>query len=282
MARIVLIYDALLRPDTTGTLCRAALARLGHDVVHFAPLRREGDALRFGGYAGLPPAADLYLQIDDDLAYPAPNVAGKKAYWCIDVHRMDAMVGGMTRLEKMRGFDAVFSAQKDMAVKLGLPWLPLACDERLWRRLPQAANRYDWCFVGNLHTPERRELFARLAARFPRCFVGNAYGRDQNAVYNASTLSLNLTVGNDVNMRFFEAQAAGGTLVSNRPGNGEDELFSHVAYYDDPDSLMALMAELLANPRQAKTLGYNQWRETTARHTYALRMRTLLEALEII
>lgn len=278
MARIVLIYDALVRPDTTGTLCRTALSRLGHEVVHHAPLRLEGGSLRFNGYAGLPAGADLYLQIDDDIAYPAPEIAGKKAYWCIDVHRMDAMVGGMTRLEKMRGFDMVFSAQKDMAETLGIPWLPLACDERLWRRLPKAENRYDWCFVGNLHTPERRALFSRLAERFPRCFVGQAYGREQNAIYNAATLILNLTVGNDVNMRFFEAQAAGGTLLSNRPGNGEDALFSHVLYYDGFDALIAHMERLLADPPRAKTIGYEQWREVAARHTYARRMQELLAA----
>ena len=52
MARIVLIYDAPLRLDTTGTLCRAALARLGHEVVHYPPLRRDGDTLRSGGQRG--------------------------------------------------------------------------------------------------------------------------------------------------------------------------------------------------------------------------------------
>uniref|UniRef100_I2Q2L5 Spore protein YkvP/CgeB glycosyl transferase-like domain-containing protein n=1 Tax=Desulfovibrio sp. U5L TaxID=596152 RepID=I2Q2L5_9BACT len=277
MARIVLIYDVLLRPDTTGKFCRAALSRLGHEAIHYAPLSLESGGLRFNNYAGLPAGADLYLQIDDDIAYPAPEIAGKKAYWCIDVHRMDDMVGGMTRLEKMRGFDMVFSAQKDMATKLGVPWLPLACDERIWRLQPKAENRYDWCFVGNLHTPERRALFARLAERFPRCFVGNAYGREQNTIYNGSTLILNLTVGNDVNMRFFEAQAAGGSLVSNRPGNGEDELFSHILYYDACDTLISLMAELLADRRRVKTIGYNQWQETTSRHTYAVRMQKLLE-----
>ena len=88
---IVLIYDKLVRPDTTGVYCEAALRSLGIDVVHYAPLARAANgALLFRQWAELP-KGNLYVQIDDDIAYPAPQVAAPRAYWCIDVHRMETM-----------------------------------------------------------------------------------------------------------------------------------------------------------------------------------------------
>src|SRR5271166_3049198 len=127
--KIVLIYDKLVRPDTTGIYCEAAMRALGADVVYYAPLVRNADnTLAFRRWEGLP-EGDLYVQIDDDMAYPAPNVSAPTAYWCIDVHRMNHMTGGpLTRWEKIKALRHVFSAQRDMAQKLGVTWLPLAYD----------------------------------------------------------------------------------------------------------------------------------------------------------
>jgi hypothetical protein len=279
MAVIVIIYDDIVRPDTTGVYCEAALRRTGHTVLRHRPHVRDGDRLVFTGYAGLPREADLYLQIDDDLGYPGPPTDRLKAYWCIDTHRMDRMVGAMTRYEKMRDFDVVFAAQRDMAERLGAVWLPLACDARRWHRMAGVAKIHDWCFVGNLPTEERRGAVAALQKAHPNGFVGQVYGPGQNRVYNASRLILNISIENDVNMRFFEAQAAGGPLLSNRPGNGEDELFSDVFYYDAPEALPERVAELLADPKGLALAAHAQWKNVLARHTYDHRMATLLAHL---
>lgn len=180
----MLIYDKIIRPDTTGIHCESALRKLGVDVVHYAPVRREDSNVVFCRWHDLP-TADLYLQIDDDLAYPALQTAAPRAYWCIDVHRMNNMVGGpLTRWEKIKGFDLVFSGQFDMAQQLGVPWLPLAYDPAVIYPMESCDKIYDWCFIGNFVTTQRTAVVELLKRRLPNAFAGRAYGDEMNRIYN--------------------------------------------------------------------------------------------------
>jgi len=275
--RVVLIYDKLIRPDTTGTHCEAALRTLGVDVVHHAPLVINDGKPALRGWEELP-AGDLYVQIDDDIAYPTPAFNAPSAYWCIDVHRMDQMYGGpLTRWQKMQPFGRVFSAQKDMAVKLRIPWLPLAYDPGVMFPIDGCAKVFDWCFIGNFVGPERMAVIERLRAAVPNAFVGQAYGPDMNRIYNQSRVAVNYSVGNDVNMRFFEVQATGTPLLSNRPNNGEDELFDQVLYYESPEELPRQLMKLLESPEELAGAGRRQLNQVSGSHTYVARMKQLLE-----
>jgi len=274
--KIVVVYDTLIRPDTTGTYCENALRRLGHEVIHYEPLRGERDHPEFRDWEGLP-EGELYLQIDDDLAYPFPRVNALKVYWCIDVHRMDKMYGGpATRWDKIKLFDRVFSAQRDMSRKLNVPWLPLAYDPEVIHPIEGGEKIYDWCFVGNM-TPERVAAVEQLKSQFANCFVGQAYGAEMNRIYNASRLAVNFSIANDINMRFFEAQGSGTPLISNRPYNGEDELFDGMLYFDSVQELPRRVGELLDDPSALATSAQRQQACVSSRHTYLSRMRELLE-----
>src|SRR5262245_42295351 len=117
--RVALIFDDRLRPDTTGVYVRHALAELV-EVVHFQPEQR--DQIPSDGF-------DLYLSIDDDTDHRLPERLHPRAYWAIDTHTdFDA------RLERSRGSELVFAAQRDGAERLraagigSATWLPLACD----------------------------------------------------------------------------------------------------------------------------------------------------------
>lgn len=275
--RVVIVYDRLVRPDTTGVHCEKALRALGVDTIHYPPLEAAGGGLAFRGWGGLP-AADLYLQIDDDIAYPALPAGLPSVYWCIDVHRMDTLAGGpLTRWEKCRGFARVFSAQRDMTERLGAAWLPLAYDPDLMHPLPETPKQWDWCFVGNLNTRRRVGAVAALRACYPNGFVGNAYGAEMNRVYNASRIVVNLSVGNDVNMRFFEAQGTGTPLLSDRVNNGEDALFDDLLLVSSIDEMIERMGDWLADPAGLQAVGARQQARVAAQHSYRQRMRQMLE-----
>lgn len=83
-------------------------------------------------------------------------------------------------------------------------------------------KRYDWCFVGNIGS-KRKAFFDAVRAEYPNCFVGNAYFEEANRIYNASWLTLNLTINNDINMRFYEAQATSALMLANPSGRGPDD-----------------------------------------------------------
>jgi hypothetical protein len=98
--RVALIFDNVQRPETTGTYCLRALKRLV-EVEHFQP--GELDRMPRTGF-------DLYLNIDDGLRYHLPRDLHPTAWWAIDTHMDLAWC-----IQKARGFDVVFAAQRDGA-----------------------------------------------------------------------------------------------------------------------------------------------------------------------
>ncbi|ACL64767.1 methyltransferase FkbM family [Anaeromyxobacter dehalogenans 2CP-1] len=285
--RIGVVFSTLPREDTTGVHVLRALHEIGCDAFHHEPLRRTpGGGVELVGYEALP-SADLYLQVDDDLAYPGPvGLGAPSAYYCIDTHRLGAPLAGGTLLrpEKARDFDHVFSAQRDgvdLLARRGIAarWLPLAYDPARLAPDPAQPKQIDWCFLG---TPlgDRPRICRDLARRFPSCVFGQAYGEAALRIYQQSRIILNLPVGNDVNMRFFEALGAGGLLIGGAVHNGEDELVDGLVRFDDPAELPALVERWLADAEGRAVLAAEQQRAVAGRHTYAQRMRQLLAGIE--
>lgn len=284
--KIVTVYSTAWRQDTTGVYFDPALRALGHEVEHFEPLAwdRGRQRLEFIDYADIP-KADLYLQIDDDLAYLGPVGRGvKTAYYIIDTHRADAnfipIESGMRRHHKAQGFDRLFVAQKDgVGMFPGSIWLPLAYDSSQWKPGgPKTGKIADWCFIGNINEPRER-MCRELAAAFPNCFFGNAYGPAQVDLYRRSRLVLNLPVGRDVNMRFFEAAGAGGLLVSRRQGNGEEEHVPGLVTFDDATDLVDVVGKWLKDDSGRQELARKQQEHVAKHHTYVERCKALLEGM---
>jgi hypothetical protein len=120
--RIALVFDDATRPETTGVYCRRALEQMAQ-ITFFRP-SQVAEVPREG--------FDLYLNIDDGMRYLWPEELRPCAWWVIDTH-----IDFQWCLEKARGFDFVFAAQRDGAALLrqeGIAtaeWLPLACDAEI-------------------------------------------------------------------------------------------------------------------------------------------------------
>jgi GT2 family glycosyltransferase/tetratricopeptide (TPR) repeat protein/2-polyprenyl-3-methyl-5-hydroxy-6-metoxy-1,4-benzoquinol methylase len=271
--RVAVVYDDTARPETTGVYCLRALRQLA-EAEHFLP-SELGRVPRQG--------FDLYLRIDDGLAGPWPADLRPSAWWAIDTH---LNLGWC--LQAAGSFGHVFAAQRDGAEALrgsgaGALWLPLACDPDVHRRR-EAANEYDWCFVGNLFPGPRQELLGLLKERFPRCFVGRCYFEEMARVYSASRLAFNRGIRNDVNMRVFEAAACGSLLLTNDlADNGQEELFragEHLATYRDAGELLDRAAYYLAHEGPRERIAAAGRAHALAEHTYRHRMERLLAEVE--
>jgi len=272
--RVALIFDHRARPETTGVYCRRALGALA-EVEHFLP-EELGRVPRHG--------FDLYLNVDDGLEYRLPPDLRPCAWWAIDTH-----LNFRWCLEKARGFDLVFAAQRDGAERLraggvaSAEWLPLACDPGFHAK-HDVPERYDVAFVGNVFPGPREDLLGLLRGRFPDTFVGNAYFEGMAEVYSAARLAFNRSLRNDVNMRVFEAVACGSLLVTNDlRDNGQAELFRdgvHLATYRDPEELLDKVTFYLAREGLRERIAAAGRGEAVAKHTYAHRMGRLLRAAE--
>jgi len=276
--RIVIIFDANLRPDTTGIHFKQALIDEGFDVIHFAPLSNSNGPLHFVGYDALPAGADLYLQIDDDLGYPPPTGFSPTAYYCIDTHRlkMPLLGSSLGRAWKASFFDYTFAAQNDGVDLLGAEginafWVPLGFDPVKWFPGTMKDKEFDWSFIGSM-SDSRLELCSKLSRKFPNCVFGQSYGDSQLAIYHRSKIILNLPILNDVNMRLFEAIGSGGLLTTRALNNREMELFPDLVTFNDFDELVLEMEYFLRHDESRNRLAASQAREALERHTYRNRV----------
>lgn len=178
----------------------------------------------------------------------------------------------------------------DTLRRLGLPcvdyWPMFSFDPTIHRPRPDEPVRYDVSFVGNFNHDvhqERARLLAqvaRLSDRFRIAILtsvtGDAYGR----VLSQSRLIFNRSVRREMNMRAFEACAAGRTLLMEadnleiRDFLIEGEQF--VAY--TPETLEDVITDLLRDPERSAriaTAGCQRIQSVTLRDQFQ-RLRRLL------
>lgn len=277
ITKVALIYNDKPRPETTGFYCRRALGQLV-DVEHFLP--SELDRIPENGF-------DLYLNIDDGLEYRLPRKLRPCAWWAIDTH-----INPTWYLEKGCDFDFVFAAQRDGAEYLrahgisSVAWLPLACDPDIHRPCDGIAKQHDLCFVGNVLDGPRADLLELLRKRYPNTFVGQRYFDEMAKTYAASRIVFNRSVGNDVNMRVFEALSCGAFLLTNNlRENGQEEHFQdgiHLATYADPEELLYRVGHYLAQESLRDRIAAAGRNEAVAHHTYRRRMQQLLTEFDAL
>ncbi len=263
--------------STAHYFARAAQAA-GHEVT----LVHSTDA------ASLSPRCDLFLAVDPwcgGLAYLAELDCPTAAIQ-IDVHR-----GGMHgRIDYSRFFDHVFIAQRDYVpdfASAGHPsahWLPLAGDPGV-HYVPNLQRDIDVGFVGKLGAPgtNRHSVLTQVLGRFSTNEIGSFYApAEMGRIYSQSRIVFNKSIGGDVNMRFFEAMAAGALLVTDRIGNGLNQLAeegTHYVGYDTAEEAVAQIEHYLAHDAQREHIAQAGQLLLHQHHTYGVRLEQILQVV---
>jgi GT2 family glycosyltransferase len=271
--RIALIFDNLVRRDTTGIYCLRALRQLTH-VSHFLPY--EMDLIPREVF-------NLFLYIDDGLDYPLPSALRPSAMWAIDTH-----LNPQRLIRRAATVDFVFAAQRDGVELLRdagidcIGWLPLACDPEVHVKV-DVSKTFDVSFVAHLSTPDRLSLAKIVQDRFPNCFVGQRFFTEMAETYSASRVVINQSVRNDINMRVFEALACGSLLITNDlADNGQGQLLTEGIHYissRDINEFESKIRYYLTHSGEREAIAAAGRIEALSRHTYWHRMNSLLEAV---
>jgi glycosyltransferase involved in cell wall biosynthesis len=227
--------------------------------------------------------ADLVVCVDQapDLPLELPRLPCRTVAYLIDVHQELA-----SRLQIAGLFDAVFVAQKDYVryfVEAGHPcvhWLPLGFDPAQ-HCFPSEHRIYDLGFVGKLGQRGSRR-HDTLTTVLPR-YRANDYSRfynpsDMGRIYGQSRIVFNASINGDVNMRVFEAMAAGALLVTDRIGNGQDELFrenEHFVGYSDVAEAIEKIDHYLAHEDDRRRVAEAGRALALERHSYHHRWREI-------
>ncbi|MEO6028872.1 MAG: glycosyltransferase [Candidatus Binatia bacterium] len=273
-----------------------ALRALGHDVrlaSQLCPLLvapgRPVDARVL--YRECAPDAEAFFMADklgrQTLAYGVEDLPIPRIYWAIDVH-----VNFFWQRHYAALFDLVLAAQKDYVPLFeaeGIParWLPWGIDPTLFRD-PGLARTIDIAFVGvvDANRPKRAAALAELRRRFDVVTLGEDPTRrlaesEMARVFASAKIVFNESVMGDVNFRTFEAMACGALLLTERTGNGLEDLFTsgeHLAAYG-PENLLQQAGHFLAAPAERERIARAGAEAVAARHTMAARMATLTDWL---
>lgn len=275
--KIIISFENRVRPDSTGVYFLQAAKQMGHEVAHVLP----DDIHKIK-----PNDADFFLKVDDGLSSQVWNKElHPSAYYVIDTH---LETDWRIKFAKDGDFDWVYTAQND-GIKLHWgeyryrQWLPLACDPEL-HHVGEREKVYDGAFIGNFHTEhagKRIDTVNKFFKHTPKPYFGNRTFYEMAEKYAQSKLVLNQAINGDVNMRFFEALCSGSCLVSDRLPDLERLGFVdgvHYAGYSSLAELGSVVDDLLANDEKREGIARNGRRIAT-QHTYAARVKTILEKL---
>ena len=294
-------------PITTAVYLKRALQQMGHQVTTIGP-RLPEKAIALWGLQNMklpldpqdidtsftPDMAeiweltapserpDLYLWVESVNGHNPQNlqqITCPKVCYLIDTHyHLDHAI------EIAQQFDYVFIAQlvdleEFRTLHPQVHWLPLACDPEIHGR-QKVSKEYEVSFVGGMNE-RRAALLDHLAGRF-NVHHERSFWTDMARTFSASRIVLNDASYDDLNMRFFEALAAGSLLLSNPTnGSGQDILFHDGAEYachHDHD-LLEIVQRYLDNEPLRERIAEQGRQRVLAAHTYQHRMIDLLEVI---
>lgn len=297
-SRIAFIYNSDIRNNGTPTLCFNSVKYqlgLNDKVVRYRP--PDNNAEKF-------PHAEFYIHVDDgrdDLSWEAPE---NSAYYAIDTH-----LGYEFRKEKAKQFKYVYCAQKEGAERMradgikNATWLPLACNNMAHPNLSEMMahpnkdrhlgqwnldKEWDVAFVGffnmnyNEDQNDRIDWIDTLFSHYTNnWFSFDCFFEDMAVRYIRSRLGFNISIKNDLNMRFFEVLSTGTCLLTNTNVDGIEEL----GFEEGKDFLgyttkseMIDKAEWgLSNPVEREAIAKSGHEKCRKFHTYELRMKKIIE-----
>lgn len=293
MTVVNLAYGYL--PHTTGNYFETAFVQCGCSVefvgLNFVPgagitagEARPGFAedVDVSRLSATPPG--LVFFVDSGMGYfprGLDRIDSPTAAYLIDVHRNLELERAFARF-----FDHVFVAQRDYVDLFDHPsvhWLPLACDGEVHRG-SEVEKEWDVGFVGNVSQDrERRRKLDMVAKHFSTNDYLKQYRKEEIAeIYSRSRIVFNCAVGNEVNMRVFEAMASGSLLVTERVANGQSELFEdgvHFVEYSGDSEMIEKTRYYLEHDDERERIA-RAGQETVLRdHTYRSRCDEVLEVV---
>lgn len=293
-------------PHTTAVYFERALIRLGHRVHYVgsphsdnrgwnaAPSPETAPRPGFAANVDLAklvemgmPDPDLVFYIDGAFPYfprglaeiDAPTVG-----YLIDVHRKLELESKLAPF-----FDHVFVCHRDFVPHFEenvdsaeVAWLPVASDPELHSRR-DVEIEFEVGFVGNTTgEPERIRRLELLESHFKMNDWRVTRPKEEIAeIYSRSRVVVNGSVDGDLNMRVFEAMASGATLITDRIGNGQSELFTdgvHLLEYEGDDEMLEKVRWCLDNEAEAAVVGEAGMKLVLAEHTYDRRCEQVLAA----
>ncbi|MEK6712337.1 MAG: glycosyltransferase, partial [Nitrospinota bacterium] len=176
-----------------------------------------------------------------------------------------------------RLFDHVFVYQRNYLHLFGehppgaVHWLPNACDTEVVRDLGVPRD-LDVAQIGRIRGANRMRgpVMAALAEKYKVNEQRFYLMREIPEVYSRAKIVVNIPMGDDLNIRFFEALSCGALLLTRRDANGQEELFQegvHYAAYGSERELFEKVDHYLRHGEERERIAAAGRAEALRRHT---------------
>ncbi len=284
----ILLFANLTR-GSLGSLVKRGFEQGGHHVIAIPPENVPRDGAASDSRVHVPrlaancsPKPELVVLVENDprfrffpeglLEVPIPT-----AFWAVDNH-----LNYRWHKEYSWQFDVTFFAQKDYiraAHRYGatnIHWLPLAADAE-YHRIEPNPGKYAVSFVGNI-SAGRRKFFDSIDRDIPLNIASGVYEEEMAHILAESKIGLNVSLREDLNMRFFEVLASGALLVTQKIEAGVSELFQDGVHFviHNLTNVSSVLKYYLENESQRAEIAARGRELCLSRHTYKHRCEELI------
>lgn len=307
--RVAIYYDTRFgRNDGSPLYYFEVLKKIfgSKNVLHLLP---EGDVKRYGKF-------DYTFWVDwgeDGLPWtrwvPPKETSGKMIYVVSDAHLDETSY----RYNFAKNFDYVFFNQKHYLDEYkNTPDSKITIDQKTFY-LPHAAEpkayphfniikKYDLCFIGHMQeyhkgngvNVTRLDALDRMFREFPNFYFGsrNPAFPSKNLFEDAakrfceSRIVFNISIGNDVNMRFFETLVTGSFLLTNDiPELKNIEKYGfyegvHYVSYKTMDEAVEKAKYYIEHDKEREKIARAGYKQALKTGTYKSRIQALLSLIE--
>jgi glycosyltransferase involved in cell wall biosynthesis len=246
--------------------------------------------------------SDIFLFIDPTTDFPLgiEKIKCLKIIYLIDTHISQFHLNHRLLLSNF--FDCIFINHKQHLnnfIKFKYPnaknlerakdihWLPVACDPELHYKNIKNKRNYDIAFVGQIgsstsfrHKFLKKIFFSDNLTNIKKKYTNGISDKLMSKIYGNSKIVPNVSINEDINMRYYETMAAGCLLLTNKIKNsGVDKLFTenidYVSYSDERDAIKKIKF-YLKNPLKRIKISKNGQKKVLAYNTYENRLKDII------
>ena len=154
-------------------------------------------------------------------------------------------------------------------------------------------KKYDLAFVGFLNEGDgsdtsnnRIEWLDHAFKHFPNSWLAwQSFFEDMAVRIIRARFGFNISIRNDLNMRFFEVLSTGTCLLTNTSVEGIDDLGfeedKHFVGYKSKEDLVNKTEYFLENPMERESIARSGHEKVRSGHTYDKRMQRILDDFQI-
>ncbi len=291
-----ILFGTNFRVGQTGEFAYLALKRMGHKVIGFTPemdapdewLKVPADLDAEELASGYGPSVDLFLMVESSTGTPflprnISKVSIPTGYWMYDNYlniRWNKEVAAL--------FDYCFFAQLnrlELARRYGcdnLAWAPFAADEQFHRNFHKERD-IDIGYVGSI-TDQKKRYFSAFEKSGLRVVTNDRYlsYEEIGEFYSRCKLVYNILARRDMNVRTFEASAAGALVINQRfIDEGCHVIFreGESMMFHEFDDAAQICRDLLADDETRERMASNAEKIVMSGHTYRHRMESIIEIM---